>query len=193
MKAVKHTGLVPVKSAKTGAVFGVPPSAAAAGVAKNELTLVPIPDGIETIAVGGEPPASDAKVEGTVKPGHPEIPENWEDMHHLQQIKLALKLQPGFQPEGEESKSEAAKRVIREALAGDGSEGSEVIEIPADWEALHYNARIALAKSISGGNIELTDEQKAADTKVSDLADGIIRAEIEQRAAASTAQDDPAA
>ena len=197
MKAVKTTGLVPVKSSKDGSVFGVSPDAAAKGVEAGDFTLVAIPDGIETIVVSTGRP--EVKTEAPVSAGsHPDIPNDWEDMHHLQQIKLAMKLKPGFQALDGESKSNAAIRVIRDVLAGEGEkiepeneddDGDTLVEIPADWEKQHHAARIALAEKLSGKNIELTDEEKAKEIKVSDKADDIIRTELEQRAAAGNAQE----
>lgn len=62
----------------------------------------------------------------------------------------------------------------------------EPVEIPDDWEQKHPLTWIKLAKAIIGGDIVLTDEQKTAEVKVSDLAKAIIAEEIQRRAAAET-------
>lgn len=70
--------------------------------------------------------------------------------------------------------------------------------IPADWayneeskdfvdgagKTVHSLKRIAVAQKISGVDIVLTDDDKAAEVKKTDKADAIILAEIQRRAAA---------
>lgn len=63
----------------------------------------------------------------------------------------------------------------------------EVIEIPDDWAERHHLFRMSLAKKISGADVpKATDEQKEAGTTTVDLADAIIKAEVERRAAADS-------
>lgn len=128
MLAVKKTGLVPVISLSRGGrdgIFGVTPDAARKGLIAGTLSLVDIPNDIETISVAGpaEPVVEAPKVDEDVV----DIPEGWADLHHL--------------------------------------------------------ARMALAKKISGKDVpKATDDQKAAGVTTVDLADEIIKAEIQRRA-----------
>lgn len=114
MKMVKKTGLVPVKDAGTGSVYGVKPAKAREMIAAKSATLVDIPEGIETVDLGdvSEPKSADkpAEVSG------PEIPEDWESMHHLQRVKLALAIHGDFTVHDGEKKSDAADRIIREEV-----------------------------------------------------------------------------
>lgn len=64
-------------------------------------------------------------------------------------------------------------------------EPESVVDIPEGWKELHHLARMSLAKKISGADLpKATDEQKAAGITTADLADEIITAEIQRRAAA---------
>lgn len=66
-------------------------------------------------------------------------------------------------------------------------DAGDFIEIPEGWADLHHLARMSLAKKISGKDVpKATDEQKQAGTTTVDLADEIITAEIQRRAAADT-------
>lgn len=69
------------------------------------------------------------------------------------------------------------------------------VEIPEDWEARGPLVWIATAKKIVGTDIVLTDEQKQAGVKISDIAKATIAEELERRAAAEQAaqqnSDDP--
>ncbi len=56
----------------------------------------------------------------------------------------------------------------------DPAEGSDVIDIPADWASLHHKKRIALANRLLG------DQAKA---ETAEEADVVIAAEIAKRAA----------
>lgn len=63
----------------------------------------------------------------------------------------------------------------------------ELIDIPDDWAERHHLFRMSLAKKISGADVpKATDEQKEAGTTTVDLADAIIAAEIQRRAAADS-------
>ncbi len=62
----------------------------------------------------------------------------------------------------------------------------EEIVIPANWEEQHPLTWIKLAKKISGQDIVLTDDQKKAEIKPSQIAKDIIVFEIQRRAAAET-------
>jgi len=109
MLIVKRTGLVPVRS-RQGKVFGVSPKAAADGVRDRIYSLVPIPDGIETIEVAG--PAPTAKVvDGPVEYDVP-IPDDWQELHHLTRYKLARRLDPDLKAADGETKTQAADRVL---------------------------------------------------------------------------------
>lgn len=63
-------------------------------------------------------------------------------------------------------------------------DSGEDLIIPDDWEESHPLKRIVLAQKITGQAIVLSDEDKANDVKKSDLADAVIRAELQRRAAA---------
>lgn len=64
------------------------------------------------------------------------------------------------------------------------------VPIPEKWAEEHALFWIALAKKITGHAITVTDEQKQAGIKVSDVAKGIIEQELERRAAAETDPDE---
>lgn len=51
------------------------------------------------------------------------------------------------------------------------------IEIPDDWESLHYLSKIKLAKELVGGELAVKDGQKTVDA-----AEDAIAAEVERRA-----------
>jgi hypothetical protein len=53
-----------------------------------------------------------------------------------------------------------------------------VVQIPEDWEALHYASQIVLAKTIVGGDLPAIEGKKPAD-----VARDIIREELTRRAA----------
>ncbi|AZO29419.1 hypothetical protein [Mesorhizobium sp. M1B.F.Ca.ET.045.04.1.1] len=87
MKVVKKTGLVPVHSFKTGTIFGVVPDVARKMLAEKAAELVEVPEGIETYEVAD---SVEPKKLAEAKEVHAiDIPDNWEEMHHLQKIKLA--------------------------------------------------------------------------------------------------------
>lgn len=111
MKVVKKTGLVPVFSKADRRVIGVPPAVAREMIKKNEGSLVSIPSGIETFEVDviAKPAEPKKPVEYDVA-----IPDDWESLHFLQQIKLAKALRSDYAvPEGTKP-LEYAKEVIRE-------------------------------------------------------------------------------
>lgn len=88
MKVVKKTGLVPVHSFKTGTIFGVVPDVARKMLAEKAAELVEVPEGIETFEVADS--VEPKKKPAAAKEVHAiDIPGNWEEMHHLQKIKLA--------------------------------------------------------------------------------------------------------
>lgn len=105
MKVVKKTGLVPVLSLQTGAVTGMKPDLVRDLLQKKLVELVPIPDGIETFealaAIAS--PAPEAAREVLV-----EIPDGWERLHFLKQIKIAREIAGYDQPpEGRQAKEYA--------------------------------------------------------------------------------------
>jgi hypothetical protein len=59
---------------------------------------------------------------------------------------------------------------VTQGVGPDGEIGGETVEIPADWEASHWQTRVALAKRISGRD-DLNTEQ----------ANEIIKAEVGRR------------
>lgn len=135
MKALKKTGLVPVK-AKTrygnvniGETFGLNPEIAAKGIALGELELVPISPVEETfdvpdpvIETKDEVAKLERKASGKVD-GPVVIPEDWDapppkGLHHLQIGKLAkdiLGIEKLTPPDGV-TITEFAKSVIRKEL-----------------------------------------------------------------------------
>lgn len=92
MKAVKKTGLVPVKH--RGMVIGVPPVDAIKGVKSGEMELVPIRADIETIdVIGFDPDVAIKVVEPIVSAeGIIEIPEDWRTIHGVKRSVIAKKI-----------------------------------------------------------------------------------------------------
>ncbi|HQS33717.1 MAG TPA: hypothetical protein PLR78_18240 [Polaromonas sp.] len=62
-----------------------------------------------------------------------------------------------------------------EAVSG----GPPMIDIPADWQSLHWKQRVALAEKLTGSGVvlALADGQKPVDA-----ADAVIAAEVARRA-----------
>ncbi|BCH33131.1 hypothetical protein MesoLjLc_50610 [Mesorhizobium sp. L-8-10] len=115
MKVVKKTGLVPVLSLQTGGIFGVPPEKARELLRAKQAELVPIPEDIETLDVPNAPAAPKQKQAAPVEHDIA-IPDNWEEMHFLQQIKLAKTLRPEYAPAEGMKPLEYAQAVIREEV-----------------------------------------------------------------------------
>lgn len=115
MKVVKKTGLVPVHTKKTAAIFGISPAAALKGVQSGELILVPIPDDIETFEFAvAEPKKEAAPVEQVAL----DIPGAWESMHWAAKVKLAKELLGEDLPEVEGKKAvDVAEDVIRNEVS----------------------------------------------------------------------------
>jgi hypothetical protein len=104
-----------------------------------------------------------------------------------------------YPPAGYASKSTpeeiAAAIAAQEAQAnaqngGNGSDGGSSATgaetppavIPADWESLHHFKKIALAEALIGGDIEAD-----GDKTVTQVAEDVIRAEVEKRASGTPA------
>lgn len=123
MKVIKSTGLVPVKALtrfqnnRSGAVFGVAPDRARAGLAAKELELFPIPDDVETFNVADLIPAAPVEATAPEVTSDVEIPDDWETMQWLKRVKIAKQIIGGdLVQQGEEKPDDAAKRVIREEV-----------------------------------------------------------------------------
>ncbi len=81
-----------------------------------------------------------------------------------------------YPPAGYASRS--SDEEIAAALAAQQG-GASPIEIPADWQALHWKQRVALAEKLNGdAALSAAEGQTQADA-----ADAMILAEIERRAA----------
>ncbi|OYY60772.1 MAG: hypothetical protein B7Y61_23070 [Rhizobiales bacterium 35-66-30] len=74
--------------------------------------------------------------------------------------------------------SRSTEEEIAAAVAAQTSgNGSNPVEIPADWQALHWKQRVALAEKLTrDGALVLADGQKPADA-----ADAVIAAEVARR------------
>lgn len=121
MKAVKATGLVPVKMGRR--VFGLPPKEAAAGVKSGGMEFFQIPEGIETIDVAGFEIVAAPKAEPLISTdGLVEIPDDWRIAHGTKRAMIAkaiLGLEPKAKlpvPEGQDV-AEFAVSVIEQELA----------------------------------------------------------------------------
>lgn len=114
MKMVIKTGLVPVHSLKTGEIFGVKPAIARAMLSAKEAILVDIPDDIPSITVADLPKQKTAP--DPVDEPMVEIPEDWESIHFLQQIKLAKSLQPNSPPPDGVKPLEHARTIIADEV-----------------------------------------------------------------------------
>lgn len=99
MKAIKATGLVPVRGLvhtqfKAGTVFGLAPDKAIRALKDKEVELAPIPAGIETIEIGFDAPEPAPEVAG-IPDDAVEIPDNWDKpfgdggLQWMQLVKIA--------------------------------------------------------------------------------------------------------
>lgn len=124
MKVIKLTGLVPVKAlvrhknVPSGKVFGVTPELARKGLAAGEVELYPVPDNVETYNVPDLIPAAPVEAPAqAAASGTGDIPDDWESMQWLKQVKIAKQITGGdlVQLDGEKP-ADAAKRIIREEV-----------------------------------------------------------------------------
>lgn len=129
MKVNKKTGLVAVVNSRTGEVYGVDPDRARLGLPAGEFTLLPDEElakvqGAEFDDVDNP----DVELAAAAKPAKATvvIPDGWEQEHGLRRIALARQIDPNHKAEDEETKSEAADRVIRAELARRG-EGEGIL------------------------------------------------------------------
>lgn len=110
MKVVKATGLVPVRDKASGDIYGVTPEKAVKAVNEGKADLVEIPDDIETETISVNVPEQASQQAETAEVV--EIPDDWENLHHLKMIALAKKIMPEFVALDGEKPGETAKRII---------------------------------------------------------------------------------
>lgn len=141
MRVVKKTNLVPVRVLKeqsryrSGRIIGVAPLDAKMGVEDGEYELVPIGKDIETYnypdpgtpavpgerVQGGKQQSNTGSGGGVLTSGNftgsvEEIPEDWENGHHLQRIALAKRIFSDFQPPEGMAATEYADRKLRDEV-----------------------------------------------------------------------------
>lgn len=116
MKVLKN-GLVPVKFLRgvppynANEIAGLPPAQARSAVKAGHAVLHEIPEGVETVDSPDPEPEKAPDVPRAV--AAIEIPDDWEKMHHLQRINLAIKVNGGdfVVPDGK-TRTEAADAII---------------------------------------------------------------------------------
>lgn len=130
MKAIKKTGLVPVTFVrsvlpyKAGETAGLAPEKAREHLDAGLVELMPIPPDVETIVydlpVKAKAPAPAPKQE--VIRSAVVITENWQEMHHLQRIKLATQILgvEKLDPPPEMKAADYANDIIRQELTNRG-------------------------------------------------------------------------
>lgn len=159
MKVVKHTNLVPVTLHYSGDVVGVPPAAIAELLNKDQGTLFPIPDGVETYDVP----------DPVLDPGKALVVEA--DVSH----KVARKPTNKGGPQG---KPKTAPKPEKAAKPGKGTDAlGNPIEIPDDWRTMQWMKQVKLAGAIQQAPISA----KGGDAKA--MAIDIIEKEVARRAA----------
>lgn len=160
MKVVTNTGLVPVTLHKNGEVVGVQPAEVAGLIDRDEATLFPIPDDVETHDVADPLLASGGPLIVTA------------DVEHkvLKPRSKASAKAPAKAPSKPAPKTKAPK-----------ARNADVV-IPADWEDLQWMKQAKLAQQIHGGKLPVVDGKKPGE-----VAADIIKAELARREAAAPA------